>query len=124
MALLDVSDLVIDPDFTNGFALIKRAASINQYGEMNLAETTTNVFGVIQNINNETLKRFPDAAEFSDGIQVWYKGKLEAQSAGGYCDVIVWQGQRFLVKIVTEQFMNWGAGWTSALCAKEVPNNG
>lgn len=121
MALVDVSDLVIDPDFTNSFVLIKRASAINAYGEMNLIETPSNVFGVIQNINNETLKRFPEAAEFSDGIQVWYKGKLEAEAPNGYCDVVVWQGARFLVKIVTEQFMNWGAGWTSALCSKEVP---
>lgn len=121
MALIDVSELVIDPDFTDLFTVIKQTAEINEYGEMTLIESPENVRGVIQNINNETLKRFPEAAEFADGIQVWYRGKLEAQSAGGYCDIVFWQNARYLVKIVNEQFMNWGGGWTSALCAKEVP---
>lgn len=122
MALVEVSDIIVDPDFSDGFTLINRASSINQYGEMELTETSQSVTGVIQNINNEMLKRFPQAAEFSDGISVWYRGVLQAQAPGGYCDVVVWNGYRYLVKIVTEQFMNFGSGWTSALCSKEVPS--
>jgi hypothetical protein len=121
MALVDVSDFIVDPDFVDSFTLINRASSINQYGEMQLTETSHNVSGVIQNINNEMLNRFPDAAEFTDGISVWYRGVLQAQAQNGYCDVVVWNDYRYLVKIVTEQFMNFGSGWTSALCSKEVP---
>lgn len=120
MALIDVAPLIIDPDFCDRFTLIKRSATINQYGEMVLSETPQSIIGVVQNVSPEVLKRFPDDAQLWDGITVWYRGRLEAQSPNGYCDVILWNGYRYLVKFVNEQFMNYGSGWTEALCAKEV----
>ena len=120
MALVDVSQLIVDPDFCNSFTLIKRSEVINVYGEMVLTETPSTVLGVIQDISPEMLKRAGDDAQLWDGITVWYRGKLEAQSPNGYCDVVVWNGYRYLVKLVNEQFMNFASGWTEALCAKEV----
>lgn len=120
MALIDVSPLIVDPDFCDRLTLIKRAAVINQYGEMILSETPISIIGVVQDISPEVLKRMPDDAQLWDGITVWYRGRLEAQSPGGYCDVILWNGYRYLVKFVNEQFMNYSSGWTEALCAKEV----
>jgi len=120
MALIDVSPLIVDPDFCNTFTLVRRAATINSFGEMVLTETPSTVIGVVQNISPEVLKRMPDDAQLWDGITVWYRGQLQAQAPGGYCDVVVWNGYRYLVKFVNEQFMNFASGWTEALCAKEV----
>lgn len=123
MALIDVADLIIDPDFSSAFVQIKRAATIDDKGRMNLTETSFNRIGVVQDINNDNLRRFPEAADFIDGITVWCQSQLEAESLNGYCDVIVWNGQRYLVKIIDQNFMNFGSGWTSAICSKEVANN-
>lgn len=124
MAKIDVSAVIIDPDFADSFVQIKRSYTMSDKGRMDLVETSFNRIGVVQDINNDTLKRFPEAADFIDGITVWCKSQLEVESANGYCDVIVWNGQRYLVKIIDQNFMNFGAGWTSAICSKEVPNNG
>ena len=122
MALIDVSDLIVDPDFSDSFVQIKRAVDIDDKGRMDLTETSFDRTGVIQDIDGATLKRFPEAADFESGIRVWCREQLEAESPSGYCDVVVWGGQRYLVKIVDQNFMNFGPGWTSALCSKEVPN--
>jgi len=122
MALIDVSELIIDPDFADAFIQIKRSAAIDDKGRMTLTETPSNRTGVIQGINDDVLKRFPEAADFIEGITVWCQSQLEVESPSGYCDVVVWNGQRYLVKIIDQNFMNFGAGWTSAICSKEVPS--
>jgi hypothetical protein len=51
---------------------------------------------------------------------VYYRGTLTAERPGGYADIIVWQGKRFQVKEVAEDFLNYGAGFTKALCVLEA----
>lgn len=124
MAKIDVSFLLTDPDFTDKVTLIKRASTINQWGEQVITDTSSTITAVVQGPSTEILARFPNMAQLSDAISVWYKGQLTAQSAGGYGDVIVWAGKRYQVKEVSEDFANWGEGWTMALCELEPVSNG
>jgi hypothetical protein len=64
----------------------------------------------------------PEGARLSDLIDVYYKGQLTAESPGGYADIIVWQGKRYQVFEVVEDFMNYGAGFTKAVCKLEAVN--
>ena len=119
MALLDVSGLLLDPDFTNVVTLIKRLATVNQHGETVLTETPCYITAVVQGDNTEVLERLPQGARLSDMITVYYRGQLQAESEGGYADIIVWGGKRYQVKEVSEDFMNYGAGFTKAFCMLE-----
>lgn len=119
MALLDVSGLLLDPDFTNVVTLIKRAAAVNEHGETVLTETPCYITAVVQGDNTEVLERLPQGARLSDMITVYYRGQLQAESEGGYADIIVWGGKRYQVKEVSEDFMNYGAGFTKAFCMLE-----
>lgn len=122
MALIDVSELLTDPDFTNTVTLIRRASSVNSYGENVLTETSSSITAVVQGANTETLERVPEGARLSDLIDVYYKGVLHAESPSGYADVIVFGGKRYQVFQVIEDFMNFGAGFTKAVCKLEPVN--
>ena len=120
MALIDVSDLLRDPDFTNVVTLIRRSVTVNGHGENVMTESACYITAVVQGDNTETLDKLPEGARLSDVITVYYRGTLTAERPGGYADIIVWQGKRFQVKEVTEDFLNYGAGFTKALCVLEA----
>lgn len=122
MALIDVSELLTDPDFTNTVTLIRRASTVNTYGENIMTETQSTITAVVQGANTESLERVPEGARLSDLIDVYYKGQLTAESPSGYADVIVWGGKRYQVFEVVEDFMNFGAGFTKAVCKLEAVN--
>ncbi len=119
MALIDVSDLLRDPDFTNVVTLIRRASTINAHGEHVMTETPFNIVASVQGINTADLVRLPEGARLQDLITVYYRGDLQAESKDGYADIIVWQGHRYQVRTVDEEFMNFGAGFTRAICSME-----
>ena len=119
MALLDVSDLLVDPDFTNVVTLIKRSATVNEHGETVLTEASCLISAVVQGDNPEVLERLPQGARLSDIITVYTRAELEVESNSGYADVVVWRGRRFQVQDVAEDFMNYGAGFTKAFCMLE-----
>lgn len=119
MALIDVSDLLRDPDFTNIVTLIRRTSSINGHGEHTMTENACNIVASVQGINTEDLERLPEGARLHDLITVYYRGDLQAESVGGYADVILWQGKRYQVVTVDENFINFGAGFTRAICKME-----
>lgn len=122
MALIDVSELLTDPDFTNTVTLIRRASTVNTHGENTMVETSSSITAVVQGANTESLERVPEGARLSDLIDVYYKGQLTAESPSGYADVIVWGGKRYQVFEVVEDFMNFGAGFTKAVCKLEAVN--
>lgn len=122
MALIDVSELLTDPDFTNTVTLIRRASTVNTYGENVVTETQSTITAVVQGANTESLERVPEGARLSDLIDVYYKGQLTAESPSGYADIIVWGGKRYQVFEVVEDFMNFGAGFTKAVCKLEAVN--
>lgn len=122
MALIDVSELLTDPDFTNTVTLIRRSSTVNTYGENTMIETSSSITAVVQGANTESLERVPEGARLSDLIDVYYKGQLTAESPSGYADIIVWQGKRYQVFEVVEDFMNYGAGFTKAVCKLEAVN--
>ncbi|MHC3068679.1 hypothetical protein [Klebsiella pneumoniae] len=122
MALIDVSELLTDPDFTNTVTLIRRASTVNTYGENVMTETQSTITAVVQGANTESLERVPEGARLSDLIDVYYKGQLTAESPSGYADIIVWGGKRYQVFEVVEDFMNFGAGFTKAVCKLEAVN--
>lgn len=122
MARIDVTALLQDPDFLNSVTLIRRASSVNSYGEHVMAETPTTLLAVVDTGEAEVLERMPAGARLSDIISVYYKGELRAESPGGYADVIVWNGRRYQVHEVSENYMNFGAGFTRADCLLEPTN--
>lgn len=119
MADIDVSDLLLDPDFTSEVTLISRAASVDEHGESVLDEVSRRVSAVVQGSQSEDLIRLPEGARLSDLITVYLRGRLHTETDDGYADVIVFDGKRYQVRTVDEDYMNFGAGYTRAICSLE-----
>jgi hypothetical protein len=123
MADIDVSELILDPDFSDSAILVRRAQTVNAFGETVLTNTTTAITAVIQNGFDATLTRVAEGAQLSDGITVYYRGELFAESENGYADIIIWRNRQYQVKIVDENYINYGVGFTRAGCELIRPNN-
>lgn len=119
MAKIDVSEILCDPDFLDVVQLIKRASTVNQYGEHVLSETTCNIKACVQSIGSEDLEKMPEGARLHDMIMVYYKGELFPERKGGYSDIIFWQGYRYEVLTIDQNFLNYGKGFTKAICKME-----
>ena len=125
MADLDVTENLEDPDFTDTVGLITRSAVVNDKGKNVLTEVgPVDITAVVQPAGKEALIFLPEGVRLSDSITIIYQGKLSTQRAGGYSDVILWQGDRYEVEAIPGNWQNWGAGFTHALCILEAVNAG
>ena len=123
MALIDTSFLLLDPDFTSEpVALITRASTVNEHGEHVVDESDPQpIVAAVQPSGSEDLQKLPEGARLADAIEVWYRGVLAVERPDGYADIILWRGQRFIVKSVDDWMMN-GAGYCKAVCVLEEPH--
>lgn len=125
MALIDVSELMYDADFTDEAVLIARRAVVNQWGETDLTESNESVTVCVQAPTPDTLKILPQGVKLEDTIDVWMAGglgKLNTQRANGYSDVLIWDGERYVALVVVEDFSNFGEGFTHAVFSREKPH--
>jgi hypothetical protein len=125
MALQDLAQYMIDPDFVDEVTLIRRTPQeISDKGRSSFVETASQVYMCVQGRGTEKLNRTSDSAWLTDAMDFYYAGTLYAASPGGYADVIVWKGRRYQVEEVPEDFSNYGSGWTHAIGRLEAVNNG
>lgn len=117
---VDVSELMDDPDFVSPdpVTLIRRSSVVNGFGENVLAETVTPITAIIQAGPGDMLERLPDEAKLTRMIRIWTRTVLQAESPGGYADMITWQGARWSLMPV-QYWGNWGQGFTQALATYE-----
>jgi hypothetical protein len=120
MALIDVSDLLLDPDFINNLTLIHRTTAVNARGENQLTETSQETVGSVQPAPAKDIQRLPDALRMSDVRKFWIKAEILADGDSQYPDLIEFQGKRFQI-INVEPWLNYGAGWNAGLCVWEKP---
>jgi galactose-6-phosphate isomerase len=123
MALIDVSEIINDPDFQDTISLSRRVQSISDYGETVLTATTSTMSAVVQAGNGETLTRNPEYSVMTDWITIYAEFNFRADGNGYFADLITWGGRTFQVKTVTD-FMNWGHGYTRADCLIEGAQTG
>lgn len=118
MALIDVSEVLDDPDFLDTITIVRVVAAVNAYGENELTESSFEAPAVVQPASPDTLARLPDSVRSQDAITVWYKGLLKSSAgADSYPDKVVWGGYTFVVH-ATDPFNNYGAGYVEATCIR------
>lgn len=121
MATIDVTELLGDADFVDSFSVIRRVDSVNNYGENVLSESTTSgVVGSVQPASPNDMKRLPDSVRRSDAITVYSVTRI---SPDAYPDVVVWNGKKYQAQ-TSEDFGNYGAGYTKAICTLIEAGNG
>lgn len=123
MAKIDVSEVLDDPDFQDNITVIRRASVVGTNGRNAIVEIPSIIMAVVQAGSSETLKRLPDYAALSDTLTVYARYKFIAYSDGQYSDIVLWNGRRYGVQVVSDH-TNWGDGYARADCLIEGGGNG
>ncbi len=121
MAQVDVSELLTDPDFVDEVTLIRRESTVGTDGEHEVsAGEESTIYASVQDVEGEDLARLPEGTRLHDALTVYFGGKLYPAGDGTFGDLIVWNGRRYLVHQIAEDFTNWGGGgYVKALCIAE-----
>lgn len=122
MALVDVTELLIDPDFIDSVTIIHRTPTINSMGENTLIEASVVTIGSVQPASGKSLMRVPDALRVESIYSFYVKGEIVSDGTSSYPDIISYQGNRYEVKNI-QDFINWPAnnGWCEGICVREIP---
>lgn len=120
MALVNVTELLSDPDFVDAIQLITRTPTINSLGENLLSESTLTTIGSVQPASGRAVQRLPEAMRVANVSSFWFKGKITASAPGKYSSLLVFKGTRYQVQLVFD-WSNWGEGWSEGTCIAEVP---
>jgi hypothetical protein len=115
-----VTELLGDADFVDSFSVIRRVNSVNNYGENVLSESTISAVGSIQPSSPDDMQRLPDSVRRRDAITVYSVTRI---SPDAYPDVVVWNGKKYQAQ-TSEDFGNYGAGYTKAICTLIEAGNG
>ena len=131
MPLLDVSELLSDPLFVETITVIRREQTINARGRVVIVATSfPGVLASVQPkdtaIGGNIISREPDGSFRGSNLNVYTKFRLRSVSkeeSGDIQfqpDVIVWNGDHFLVAL-TNDYSHYGAGYMHAECEATDP---
>jgi len=120
VARVDVTELLVDPDFVDTISVITRVSTVNTRGENVMSESTLVSVGSVQPISGKAIQRLPDEFRLADVKTFWFKGEIVASSPGKYSSILVFKGKRYQVITVLD-WLNFGEGWTEGMCVAEVP---
>lgn len=120
MALIDVTSLLVDPDFVDQVQIIHRTPVVNSFGENTLTEVCVNTVGSVQPASGRALQRLPEDLQVQNMSSFWIKGEIIATATGKYTDLLVFRGKRYQVVNIFD-WMNYGPGYSEGLCVQEKP---
>jgi galactose-6-phosphate isomerase len=115
MASLDVSDIVLSPEFSDLITCKRYSQTVGTNGRAVNAEVITEFRGVVTQSGGNILNRVDGGEHASGAITIHSKFPLIAQAPGFTADVILFRGKEYTVKRV-DDYSNYGAGFTAAEC--------
>lgn len=123
MPLLDVSDILLDPDVAETLTIQRRQANVGSNGRASQTVTTITPapVGSVQPQDAGDLERGSDQQKLPKKIEVITPFRLRSAGSDGQGneyqpDLIVWQGDSYQVDSV-EPWTAYGAGWLVAKCS-------
>lgn len=115
MALIDVSELMVDPDFADEIQIVRSIQSVDATGLAQRAQQTYDAIGVVQAGSGDQLELLPESQRTKSNMTVYTQFQLQEATDTTEADVVLWQGKSYRV-MVTSQWTNWGGGYTQATC--------
>ncbi|MBN3822349.1 hypothetical protein G3O00_01795 [Burkholderia sp. Ac-20384] len=116
MALLDVVDVLLDPDFMDMGLVCNRMTQITDaHGRAQNTPTATTFAGVVTSDKGDLLHRNADGSRINGSITIHTPFRLIDGSAGFDADEIVWSGRAYTVVSVND-YSHFGRGFVCATC--------
>lgn len=123
MALLDVSEVISEPLFTEQAMLVQRAVVIGPGGIASHVETRTPILVIPTSGDGDQTRRSRDASSVYSTVRFYTKAQLSPGETGSDADRIHWRGRLYQV-ISRSDWSTWGQGFTSASCELVPPDGG
>ena len=116
MPLLDVSDILDDPDFMDTMTVTWATETVNDLGRSVVTpQTFPNVPAVITAATGDLLKYLPDGARIEGAITVHTRFLLTSESETTAPDIIRWHGRDYVVTLLND-WSSYGDGFMQAIC--------
>lgn len=115
MALLDVSQILADPDFATSFDVLRNAETVDLTGMRQVVQAGfVGQSGVVVPVRVDIV-RFPDSARMMGSIKIYTQFMLIVESPGYAADIINFAGKSYMVASI-EDWSQFGAGYFCATC--------
>ncbi|ENW20965.1 hypothetical protein GPS59_12790 [Acinetobacter haemolyticus] len=116
MARLDVSDVLLDPDFMDTEIVCNRTAVIvGNNGRSQETVTSSTFSGVVTTNNGLNMDRRSDGTLIKGAINIHTKFALSSGNSETKADEIVWRGKTYIVTQVLDN-LHYGQGFVKAIC--------
>lgn len=113
---LDVSDVLLDPDFMSKDIDCKRTAVVpGNNGRPQTTITNSKFNGVVTSNDGFKLDRRPDGTVIKGAINIHTRFVLTEGDASHQADEITWQGREYIVS-QTLPNTQYGRGFIKAIC--------
>lgn len=118
MPFLDVSDILLDPDFADlALTVSRNAQSVGENGRVTISTTQQRFAGVVTADAGAVFERFPDAARITGSIMIHSTFKLRVAGQGYDADIVTdAYGAKYTV-VGVKDYSRYGAGFIVAMCA-------
>lgn len=115
MPLLDVAEILLDPDFVDSLVCTRNTQTVGNDGIAVDAQNSTPFYGVVTNNTGDLLMRLAEGSRINGSITVHSQFLLQAGSDGLDADIVTWNGRRYTVTNVGD-WSRFGIGFTAANC--------
>ncbi|WCM21362.1 hypothetical protein NDK50_07915 [Paraburkholderia bryophila] len=115
MPLLDVAEILLDPDFVDSLVCARNIQTVGSNGLAVDAATSTPFYGVVTNNTGDLLMRLAEGSRISGSITVHSQFNLIAGAAGIDADIVTWNGRQYTVTNIGD-WSRFGKGFTAANC--------
>ena len=116
MPLLDVSDILLDPDFCEQLTVLRNPQSVANTGNAVVVPVTLNPYGVVNPNSREETLRTDDYQSARQSITVLaYNFQFFNPSNGYSSDSVIWNGDTYAV-VKVDNWMKYGIGYSKAEC--------
>lgn len=112
MADLDVSDIILDPDFSQPIVIQRnRISTVNGIG---LSEPyQLQAVAVVVPAGSIELNRLPDAEMVKGRVHIYTQFPLTSGDDGLTADIVLWRGRSYTVSAV-DDYTQFGVGFVDA----------
>lgn len=113
--MLDMSDVLNDPDFSQTFTVTRSVETVNLKGRGETSLEVIPASGVLVPATPRQLARLPEADRSSEIIAVYSREPLTPGSDTFKPDLVTWRGRNYRV-VSLDDYADYG-GWCVALAA-------
>jgi hypothetical protein len=114
MPMIDMTDLLSDPDFSDEVLVRRRTETVSEGGVSVVVDEELTMRGIVT-VDGEPIVQDADYMHTQAVIEVHVPERLLDATTGHQPDIVVYGGQNFQVRKVSD-FSRFGQGFCSAAC--------